>query len=404
MPKPKDRAKRKIRPKKPVSIKAESPVPQSAVQQVVPAPVADMGPYTSLKAAQVEADDHEKGVPVAENRDDDVKVSMPPDSASSITEVTPPEELESFPSQRGNRAPSHGLPTPAQLEDLIPCHPYTVKHGLKVPRSFRPSPRSELRIVDDNRGFSGQAACEQAPAPQTETALSSHVTTIGGHHITTAAQDFSALALPSSTSRAAQSCIQRSQIHGRKMKIADRQRRPSRNYEDTNVHATQTYVVRPSPHSRPIAPQSSAFAGYSAGPSSFDTMTPVWVNDQALIQQQSLPYHSIYNEGADPSAVLVPSANTSFSSNLSDNMIDSMGGFVDTRNEPFMMPMSQQEQDEIRAQYPTFLEATSYDIPASDPAALMFSFPPIGSAYPNDVSMDFETKYNQFPPATEHRL
>ncbi|KAK4697305.1 hypothetical protein P7C71_g747, partial [Lecanoromycetidae sp. Uapishka_2] len=160
MPKPKGRGKAKrkasIKSKKSTSIKAESPQSEAAAQKAVPAPVANMSVYASLQAAQVEVDDHEDRNPVLMEHDDDSDTSALPGSSSSVADATPLEKVDLLPTQQEKRTPSHGLPTSAQLEEVISSQPYE-RYGIEVGDSFVRSARSRLQAVDEHRDFSEQA-------------------------------------------------------------------------------------------------------------------------------------------------------------------------------------------------------------------------------------------------------
>lgn len=117
-----------------------------------------------------------------------------------------------------------------------------------------------------------------------------------------------------------------------------------------------------------------------------------------MFQQENTQYRSIYNEGANPNAVLLPSPNTSFSSDMTSSTMDSFGGtmLMDPQN-PIFMPMTEQAHDQVRQQYPDFLWASYDDMSTADQAAYML---PLGSATVTDAP---EMKYNPCPSFPEHR-
>lgn len=403
MPKPKQKAKGKRKAslkttsKHAGSMKAESPQTEASVQQAAPAPVANMGLYADMIAAQVEADERGDGAAVVKDSDNDTDRSILPDStSSSVVEVAPPEKVDLLTKQYDARAPSHGLPTRAQLEEIAVAQPYK-QYGLEVPNSFVPNARSKPPV--GHHGISELAAHEQAHMVPTNTLPFGHATAFGGQHAAKSRHDTSTVTSQSSASNT-NDRIQRGHLHGQRMNLNHRYR-PSRVRVPHDASGTQAHVARLSPPPRPAAPR---VVPYVRCPPAFpessglDTMTPSWVNEQAMFQQENTQYRSIYNEGANPNAVLLPSPNTSFSSDMTSSTMDSFGGtmLMDPQN-PIFMPMTEQAHDQVRQQYPDFLWASYDDMSTADQAAYML---PLGSATVTDAP---EMKYNPCPSFPEHR-
>jgi len=364
------------------------------VQPVLPAPVANMG--SSLKAAQVEANDDHSGVSAAKKIEEHTDPSVLPDSASSVTGETTLEQINLLPMQQETGVPPHGLPTQAQTDQAPTFGPYE-SYGFRVGSSLSLSPRSDVTIVNQYRRFSEQAAREKGSMPRPEAAPPRHVPQFGVNQTAMFPQDTFAFTLPTSTARATHSSSRESPFRSQEMKVT---RRPHRNHNPNSVARTQTQVTETDAPPRPTAPKTSTFAGSSSSFSVLDSMNPSFLNGNYFPQQESLPHSLIYSGGVDPHTVLTSSAGSSFSNDFIDSVGD--GYYLDTRNQPFM-PSEQEEQVETeryKAQYPTYISSNVSNIPSTEFGIPMYRYESGSMA---DASMGFEPKFKPFPPGPERR-
>ena len=387
MPLPKEKGKgkgnairRKMKVKKSNSVKAESPPPQSQSQAIERAPVANMGGGpTDARAAKAEEHDEDDGILETV----DLVEAIPWESSLSVSSPQLAKTSErSAACSSINRDLPPAEPGSAQKKQALPFEPFRGvslerQEGFPLATPYIPA------IVDSSRILDGRVSLEQKSLFSTEPNIIRHAPAYMDDHSAFLTQDRSAFLMPPQ---------RQGQSHGRNFDITHR---PHLGFERINEPGNQVQNATLIPTTRQSSPRGSLSQTASEHFAS-KAATHAWVSENTFTQDRNHTNDYIYNNGADPNAVLTSSAGTSFSSDLTDFVEDRYHANI--HDQPFIVPSGYEERSETekyKLQYPTLQGIRSFEIPFPEPATPMYLF----------NSVDIELKYNPFPPGPcERRL